>query len=153
MNKKYNGWVSETKYYLNDSIFIYADLNTYKKILLFPGKYVALIYPFEKMCPNIPFSWFYLSGSPVEFYRGIQYMLTYNLRDDIYFHYTVAQMLNIYRHICIADVNIPYRYLSSKLASLFGINSYDVIQCRSLFRPFTIGPDINMEIKIKGGAK
>ena len=38
MNKKYNGWVSETKYYLNDSIFIYADLNTNKKILLFPGK-------------------------------------------------------------------------------------------------------------------
>ncbi len=153
MNKKHNGWFSETKYCLNDLIFIYTDLNANKKILLFPGKYIALIYPFEKMCPNIPFSWFYPFGSPVEFCRGIQYILTYNLHDDIYFHYTVAQMLNIYRRICIADVNIPYRYLSSKLTSLFGINSYDVIQCRSLFQPFTIDPDINMKIKMKGGAK
>ena len=124
MNKKHNRWLS--------------DLNANKKILLFPGKYVALIYPFEKMYPNIPFSLFYPLGSPVEFNRGIQYMLTYNLRDDIYFHYTVAQMLNIYRHICIADVNIPYRYLSSKLKSLFRIKTYDTIHCRSLCRPFTI---------------
>ena len=153
MNKKHNGWVSETKYYLNDLIFIYTDLNTNKKILLFPGKYVALIYQFEKMYPNIPFSWFYPFWSPVKFYRGIQYMLTYNLHDDIYFHYTVAQMLNIYRHICIADANIPYRDLSSKLTSLFRIKSYDTMRCRSLFPPFIIDPDINMEIKIKGGAK
>ncbi len=138
MNKKHNGWFSETKHCLSDPIFIYTDLNTNKKILLFPGKYVALIYPFEKMHPNIPFSWFYPFGSPVGFCHGIQYTLTYNLYDDIYFHYTVAQMLNIYRDICIGDTNIPYRYLSTKLTSLFKINSYDTIQCRSLFPPFTI---------------
>lgn len=153
MKKKCKGWLSETKYYLSDLIFTHIDLNTNKKILLVPGKWIALIYPFEKMRPNIPFSWFYPFGSPVEFYHGIQYVLTYNLHDDIYFHHTIAQMLNIYRDICVADANIPYKYLSPKSTSLFGINSYDAIQCRSLFAPFTIGPDINMEIKIKGGTK
>jgi len=148
MSKKCNTWVSKTKYYLKELVFEYIDLGTNKKILLFPDKCIMLLYPMEKMCPNIPIQWFYPLGDSVKFYCGIQYVLKYNLQDDIYFHHTIAQMVNIYQESLVRDVEIiknEFPYLI--LPVFFRRDVYRVMQYRSLFPPLAVNPNTNIYYK------
>ena len=151
MNRKCNNTISETKYYLKDPIIKYTDLATNKKVLFSHDEYVLILYPHKKMRPNIPFLWLYPPFDDIRFYCGIRYDLKYDLMYDIYFHNTIAQMVNIYQEFCITDEDIGVKSIFLKLIPSFlreGIgNLVYVVQHRDLFPPLTVNSNTNIYYK------
>ena len=151
MNKKCSKYISKTKYYRRDPVIEYIDLTTGKKVVFSHNEYILILYPHQKIRPNIPFSWLYPPFEDIRFYCGIQYDLKYNLMYDIYFHNTIAQMVNIYQEFCITDEDLGFKSIFLKYIPVFlrrgmGTAGY-IIQYRDLFPPFTVNSNTNIYYK------
>ncbi len=148
---KPNKWIYKTKPYINDPVIDCIDLTTGKSVFWSRNKYILIAYPEGKRSPRTPLSLIFAPfGDHVKFYCGVHYHLEYDLMQDIYFHNTIAQMVNIYQELII-----PNKYLEKTLSYLyFGIvpsfvkrRMQYIIQYRDLFPPLTVNSNTNIYYK------